>query len=92
MFVYLVGILACFVEVAESADFHAMQTLYILDIDVEVTSQIRGEVVFRHLEEQLVLVQRVGSVSQHKQEVSVAVGAECLLLGGVLVVEHFAST
>ena len=63
-----------------------MQTLYFLNIDIEETCHIRGEVILRYLEQQLVLVGLVRIVCQEEYEVGVAVIRVAFLLGRILVV------
>ena len=89
-----VGILASLIVVAETAYLQAMQTLDILDVEVEITCHIRGEVVFRHLEEQLVLVYGIRNIGQEEHELVVAFVAkalcwvESLLLITSLLIDH----
>ena len=56
LLVYGVGVLAGFVITVETANLHAMQSLQVLDIDIEIACHVGGKIVLRHLEEQLVLV------------------------------------
>ena len=51
MLVDVVGILACFVVIAESLYLHAVQTILLVNDEVEITHEIGGEIIFRHLEE-----------------------------------------
>ena len=68
MLVDVVSILACFVVIAESLYLHAVQTILLVNDEVEITHEIGGEIIFRHLEEQLVLVYRIGNVGEHEDE------------------------
>ena len=62
MLVDVVGILACFIVIAESLYLHAVQTILLVNDKVEIANEIGSEIIFRHLEEQLVLVYRIGNV------------------------------
>ena len=88
----LFGILVRLVEIAEPSDGHQVQTVVVYDIQFEVTHDEVGEVETRHLEQQLVLVERVGMVGEDKGEVGDAVGDEFPRLDGVTVVEHGGTT
>ena len=82
--VQLACILACLVVAQESADEHAVQSMLVLVNDnVEVTHQIVGEIIFGHLVEQLVLVDRVGLVGQQEYITGVALEGQRVHLGGV---------
>ena len=91
LLIHFVGVLASLVVVAETAYLQAMQTLDILDVEIEVTCHIRGEVVFRHLEEQLVLVYGIRNIGQEEHELVVAFVAKALVLGRIVVVDNVAS-
>ena len=54
---YLCSILVCLVEVAETGDFHQVETISIYQLDVEVADDKGGKVETSHLIEQLVLVE-----------------------------------
>ncbi len=49
--IYAAGILYGLVVIAESAHHHAVQTVVVLDVDVEVADEVAGEVVLSQLEE-----------------------------------------
>ena len=85
---HLAGILVRLVEIAETREFHQMDAVGIFDFDIEVAHHERGEVEARHLEEQLILIERVGRVGDDKEEIFVAVGHESAGSDGVAVVEH----
>ena len=70
------GVLACLVEIAETAHHHVVHTLSIVDGDVKVAHHKRGEVVACQLEKQLILLERVGGVGKDEDEVSIALRAE----------------
>ena len=78
--VQLSGVLQSLVVVAETAYGHTMQSAYVLDGNVEVANQIAREVVTGYIEQQTVLVDRVGSVNRHVDERSVALSRQ--LSGG----------
>ena len=62
-----------------------MQPVVVFDINVEVAYQIAGEVVFGQLEEQLILVHRVGTVDQHECEIGVSFVGELLSVDRIAV-------
>ena len=68
-----------------------MKPLYFLNVDIEETCHVRGEVILRHLKEQLVLVGLVRIVCQQEYEVGVTVVRVAFLLGRILIVEFHAS-
>ncbi len=72
------GVLACLVEVAETAHGEVVHALCIGDGQVEVAHHEAGEVVPCQLEEQLVLVERVWHVGEDEEEVRVALLGESL--------------
>ena len=88
MLVDVVSILACFIVIAESLYLHAVQTILLIDDEVEITHEIGSEVIFRHLEEQLVLVYRIGNVGEHEDERLVALDAEYLCFGFDIIIEY----
>ena len=88
MLVDVVGILACFVVIAESLYLHAVQTILFIDDEVEIAHEIGGEIVFRHLEEQLVLVHRIRYVGKHEDEWFVALDAEYLCFSLGIIIEY----
>ena len=88
MLVDVVGILACFVVIAEAFYLHAVQTILLVNDEVEITHEIGGEIIFRHLEEQLVLVYRVRNVGEHEDERLVALNAEYLCFGFDIIIEY----
>ena len=55
---------------------HAVQTLILIDGDVEAACQEAREVIACHLKQQLVLVYGVGLIGQDKQEAFVACGTQ----------------
>ena len=83
--------MACLIVVLETTYLQTVQTLNILDVEIEITCHIRGEVVFRHFEEQLVLVHGVWHVGKEEYELVVAFGAVTPLLGRIIVADYFAS-
>ena len=91
LLVYGVGVLAGFVITVETTNLHAMQSLQVLDIDIEIACHVGGKVVLRHLEEQLVLVGLVRIVGKEEHEAGIAFRAISLLPGGIPVVELYAS-
>ena len=74
--VQLSGVLQSLVVVAETAYSHAMHSAHVLDGYVEVANQIAREVVTGYIEQQTVLVDRVGSVNRHVYERSVALSRQ----------------
>ena len=88
MLVDVVGILARFVVIAESLYLHAVQTILLVNDEVEITHEIGGEIILRHLEEQLVLVYRIGNVGEHEDERLVALDAEYLGFGFDIIIEY----
>ena len=72
----LMGILQCLVIAAESAHHHSADSPIRIDIDVEVAHQIAGEVVFRNIVEQLVLIHAVRRVGKHERIVGVKLRTE----------------
>ena len=69
-------ILPCLVVVAESFHLHAVQSVHILYLEVEVTHQEVGEVIAGQFEEQLVLADAVGLVGNHEDEGYVVLGTQ----------------
>ena len=86
------SVLQGLVIVAEAADRHAMETVDIFDINIEIAHQISCEVEFSQFKEQPVFVEGVGGVNHHKNEVGIPVGRKKLFGNGVAVVEHNASS
>ena len=78
------GILQSLVIVEESADEHAVQTVLLFNAQVKVAHQEVSEVVARHFEEQLVLVDRVGLVDEEEQEIGVSLGRQRVGARGVI--------
>ena len=68
-----------------------MQSLQVLDINIEIACHVGGKVVLRHLEEQLVLVGLVRIVGKEEHEAGIAFRAISLLPGGIPGVELYAS-
>ena len=89
--VHLAGILIGLVEAAETAELHLMETVEVGYFYVEVAHNEVGKVKLRHLEEQLILVDRVGTIYQKELEIGQTVGRECLPLGCIVVVKHYVS-
>ena len=83
--VELTGILQHLVVAVEAADAHASQSVDVLDLDVEVARYETGEVEARHLEEELVLVDGVGLIGKHEDEVDIALDLELTGSDGVAV-------
>ena len=88
MLVDVVGILACFVVIAEALYLHAVQTILLVNDEVEIANEIGSEIIFRHLEEQLVLVYRIRNVGEHEDERLVALNAEYLCFGFDIIIEY----
>ena len=68
----LTGILQGLVVTQESTDAHAMQTVILVEHNVEVAHQEIGEIIARQLIQQLVFVHRVGLIGQHKHKIVLA--------------------
>ena len=84
----LAGVLQRLVVVAESLHEHTVQTVYLLNLYVEVAHHVRREVVACQLEQHSVGVYRVGLVSYHIYERGVAVVRELAHSRRVVLVEH----
>ena len=82
------GILVCLVEEPESRDLHKVNAVGLFYLDIEIPHDEGREIEPCHLEEQLVLVERVGVIGQDEEEFLVAVGCELPGSNGVAVVEH----
>ena len=66
----------CLVVAEESTGDHPVQALILVDLQLEVAHQEIGEVIFGHLEQQLVLVHRVRLVDEHEEELLITLGTE----------------
>ena len=81
----LTGILACLVVAEETADNHSAESVLVLvGHNLKVAHQVVGEVVLRHLVEQLVLIDRIGLVSQQEYVIDVQLYAERIDMRRVL--------
>ena len=85
------GIDASFVVITEPRYLHVVYAVSFFDVDIEVAHQIGCEVELRYLEEQLVLVVRVGLIGQQERKVGLTVGAEALLDCLFFLVENHAT-
>ena len=88
LLIELAGVLQSLVEITEARYLHATEPLDILDLDVEVAHHVAREVVACQLEEQLVLVHRVGLVGNHEDEVGIRVGRQLACGNGIAVAQH----
>ena len=70
------GILQCLVVVHETTNEHAVHDSLLLYFELEVTHHEVREVIARHLEEQLVLVDGVGLVGNDEEEVGVSLSRQ----------------
>ena len=84
----LTRILVGLLEVEESCETHLSHAPHFLDLNFKIAHEEVGEVEPRHLEEQFVLIERVGAIDKHEDEVDVAIGRELHLLDAVAIVEH----
>ena len=89
---YIVGIEACLVVITETCDLHEMDAVAFFDVDIKVADKIGCEVELRHLEEQLVLVDRVGLIGKEEHEVGLSLWAEGLLCGLLVLIEYGAAS
>ena len=81
-------ILQCLVIVSESSNHHTVQTIGILDSEVEVAHHIMGEIYLRHLVQQFILVDRIRHISKHKHKLRIALGIESLCIYRVAISKH----
>ena len=89
---YVVGIEACLVVITETCDLHEMDAVAFFDVDIKVADKIGCEVELRHLEEQLVLVDRVGLIGKEEHEVGLSLWAEGLLCSLLVLIEYGAAS
>ena len=85
---HLIGVLPCFVVIVETGYSHAVDTVQIVNGDIEITDKITREVIAGHLEQQLVLPYRIGRIEQQEAERSVALIAELHLFLLVCLGQH----
>ena len=77
-----------FVEETEARHLHQVDTVGVLDLDVEIPHDEGGEIKPSHLEEQLVLIERVRMVGKDEKEFLVAVGCEFAGSDGIAVAQY----
>ena len=89
---YIVCIEACLVVITETCDLHEMNAVAFFDVDIKVADKIGCEVELRHLEEQLVLVDRVGLIGKEEHEVGLSFWTEGLLCRLLVLIEYGAAS
>ena len=83
------GVLQCFVVAQETADAHVCRTIGIDYLYVEIAHHEVREVVTRHLEEQLVLVDGIRMIGYDIEELLVTLGRQFAGSNGVAVAQHY---